>query len=102
MRIDVHAHYFPAQYMEFLNEHGGRSGPPRPDVNITLEQRLALLDQVGIDLQVLSVAAVTPYHLPEAADVAEASRLANNLYVELCQRHAGRFAVFATVPLPDV
>ena len=102
MRIDVHAHYFPAPYMEFIERHGGRSGPTRPDANITLDQRIGLLDEVGIDMQVLSVAAVTPYHLPAAADVAEASRLANDLYVELCQRYAGRYAVFATVPLPAV
>ena len=102
MRIDVHAHYFPARYLEFLAERGGRAGPPRPDANISLDQRIDLLDAVGIELQVLSVAAVTPYHLPAAPDVAEASRLANDLYVELCQRYPGRYAVFATVPLPAV
>ncbi|HEY7066043.1 MAG TPA: amidohydrolase family protein [Chloroflexota bacterium] len=102
MRIDVHAHYFPARYLQFIEAKGGRAGPPRPDANISLDERIGLLDQVGIDVQVLSVAAVTPYHLPAAADVAEASRLANDLYVELCGRYASRYAVFATLPLPDV
>ncbi|HZU07284.1 MAG TPA: amidohydrolase family protein [Chloroflexota bacterium] len=105
MRIDVHAHYFPAPYIDFLVRHGlesrARGAWMAPGARITLEERLALLDAVGIDLQVLSLSAATPYSLPEAA-AAEAARLANDLYVDLCHRYPGRYAVFATVPLPYV
>jgi 6-methylsalicylate decarboxylase len=101
MRIDVHAHYFPAPYMSFLARHG-REGTGRAEGgSITLDQRLEMLDAVGIDLQVLSISASTPYSLPEAA-VIEASSLANDLYVDLCHQYPGRYLAFATVPLPYV
>src|SRR3954452_19498243 len=101
MRIDGHAHYFPAPYMSFLARHG-REGTGRAEgAPITLDQRLEMLDAVGIDLQVLSISASTPYSLPEAA-VIEASRLANDLYVDLCRQYPGRYLAFATVPLPYV
>jgi aminocarboxymuconate-semialdehyde decarboxylase len=101
MRIDVHAHYFPAPYMSYLARHG-RSATGRAEGSpITLDQRIELLDRVGIDMQVLSISSSTPYTLPEA-EVIEASRLANDLYVELCQQYPGRYLAFATLPLPYV
>src|SRR5919199_4006660 len=101
MRIDVHAHYFPAPYMSYIARHGREGTGKAEGSRITLEERLELLDRVGIDLQVLSISSSTPYTLPEAA-VIEASRLANDLYVELCHQYPGRYAAFATVPLPYV
>ncbi len=101
MRIDVHAHYFPARYMSYLARHGRSGTGAAQGANITLDERIELLDRVGIDLQVLSISSSTPYTLPEA-EVIEASRLANDLYVEICHQYPGRYAAFATLPLPYV
>ncbi len=101
MRIDVHAHYFPPQYMSYLARHGRSGTGAAQGAQITLDERIDLLDRVGIDMQVLSISSSTPYTLPEA-EVIEASRLANDLYVELCHQYPGRYAAFATVPLPYV
>ncbi len=62
---------------------------------------MELLDRVGVDAQVLSVSQAQPY-LPGARDAAEAARLANDLFVDLCARHPGRFFTFAALPLPHV
>jgi predicted TIM-barrel fold metal-dependent hydrolase len=103
MRIDVHAHYFPAPYIAFLLRHGRENlrhaSAQAPGAHITLDERLALLDAVGIDVQVLSLGSSTAYSLPEAA-AAEAARLGNDLYVDLCRQYPGRYAAFAGVPLP--
>lgn len=100
MIIDVHAHYYPTRYLE-------RMGRPEPPVvaaalaHQSIDERLALLDRVGIDAQVLSVSQAQPY-LPNARDAAEAAALVNDLYVELCEAHAGRFFTFAALPLPHI
>jgi len=102
MRIDVHAHYFPDQYIDFLARRSGKPAPDRPGTDITLDQRIELLDEVGIDMQVLSISSATAYHLAAEGDVVEASRMANDLYVDLCRQYRGRYTAFATVPLPYV
>jgi len=64
-------------------------------------ERLALLDQTGIDIQVLSVSQAQPY-LPDAHRAAEAAKACNDLYAELCLAHPGRFLAFAALPLPHI
>lgn len=100
MIIDVHAHYYPRTYLERI---GRPELPPAPAVlgHLAMDERLDLLDRVGIDAQVLSVSQAQPY-LPDARDAADAAELANDLYVEVCQAHRGRFFTFAALPLPHV
>lgn len=99
MVVDVHAHYYPHEYLDRI---GRPELPPvvaaaLADQDVT--ERLALLDRTGIDTQILSVSQAQPY-LPAARDATEAAQLANDLYVELCSRHSGRFFTFAALPLP--
>lgn len=98
--IDVHAHYYPRRYVDLI---GRPDLPPPTGVlgNQTIEERLALLDRAGVDLQVLSVSQAQPY-LPDRAAAAEAAKLANEEFVSLCDAHRGRFLVFAALPLPHV
>jgi len=103
MRIDVHAHYFPVEYMDCLARLGR---PPRdarfaPGAGVTLDERVEMFDNAKIDVQVLSVGSQAPY-LPREADAVETARLANDLYADVCKRYGGRFAAFASVPLPHV
>jgi aminocarboxymuconate-semialdehyde decarboxylase len=105
MRIDVHAHYTPTSYLDYLAEHGspelGAGARVAPGAGVSIEGRIALLDEVGINLQVVSTGSSMPY-LANAARAVEAARMANDLYAELCAQYPARFAGFGTVPLPHV
>lgn len=102
MRIDVHAHYFPEEYISTLTRLGHKGARPAtaraPGQGVTLDERAALLRAHGVDLQVLSVASPGPY-LPSAADAAHGARVGNDLYAAACRAHSC-FGAFGTVPLP--
>jgi 6-methylsalicylate decarboxylase len=100
MIIDVHAHYYLDRYLEAI------ARPDLPPSNallnhLTMDERLSLLDSTGVDTQVLSVSQAQPY-LPEPRRAAEAAKLGNDLYVDVCAAHDGRFLAFAALPLPHV
>ena len=99
MIIDVHAHYYPVAYLKAI----GRTDIPSPRAaplgQISIEERIALMDSLGIDRQVLSVSQAQPY-LDDEDDAAKAAALGNDLYDELCARYPGRFSYFAALPLP--
>jgi 6-methylsalicylate decarboxylase len=104
MRIDVHAHHFPADYVELVRRLGGQfsaNAHNLPGARLPLDERVDLLAEVGIDLQVLSVSQHQPY-FPREADAVAAARLANDIYVDVCRRYPARFAAFGAVPLPHV
>jgi 6-methylsalicylate decarboxylase len=100
MIVDVHAHYYPAEYLDCI----GRADLPPASAILggqSIEARLALLDRTGIDAQVLSVSQAQPY-LPDPRAAATAASLVNDLYTDLCEAHQGRFFSFAALPLPHV
>ena len=104
MRIDVHAHYFPPEYLDALSRLSGGAGEGAhrlPSGRLPLDERADLLDEVGIDVQVLSKGQRQPY-LPCEADATAAARLANYLYADACRTYRGRYAAFGAVPLPHV
>lgn len=101
MIIDVHAHYYPRPYMEFIGRADVPSPMAAPLGQQSIHERLTLMDSRGVDRQILSVSQAQPY-LSVGADAATAARMANDLYDELCQRHPGRFSIFAALPLPHV
>ncbi len=103
MRIDVHAHYFPNEYLDRLEQAGAKGLQARvaPGAKVTLDERIGLMDDAGIDMQVLSTASSLPY-FAKKQDAVTAARLGNDLYAEVVKRHSGRFSAFATVPLPHV
>jgi predicted TIM-barrel fold metal-dependent hydrolase len=101
MIIDVHAHYYPARYLDLI---GRPDLPPRAAAELarqSIGERLDLLDRAGIDTQILSVSQAQPY-LPDSRAAAAAATLANDLYADLCQAHPGRFYAFAALPLPHI
>lgn len=100
MIVDVHAHYYPSEYLHCI----GRPGLPPAWAALggqSIEERLALLDRTGIDAQILSVSQAQPY-LPDPHAAAAAAGLVNDLYADLCEAHRGRFFAFAALPLPHV
>jgi aminocarboxymuconate-semialdehyde decarboxylase len=104
VHVDVHAHYFPPEYIDPLVRWGGRVAAMSrhvPGARLPLDERIGLLDEVGIDVQVLSVASAQPF-LPEAPNAIELARVANDLYADVVRQYQGRFVAFGCVPLPHV
>lgn len=64
------------------------------------EQRLAYMDDAGVDVQVLSLTTPGVQSLFPAQAVAQA-RLANDVVAELVRAHPSRFQGLAALPTPD-
>lgn len=78
--------FFPPVYADPLDDLG--------------DGRLAVMDEAGIDLQVLSLVAPQVQSLPPARS-AELSRDANERMAAACGAHPDRFRAFATLPMSD-
>jgi aminocarboxymuconate-semialdehyde decarboxylase len=122
MPIDVHAHYVPSRIIATLEERAKDFGlslvktPPQCAIHFDyglkirpffakliepVAQRLDGMAAQGVTTQVLSVwPDIFAYGLP-GATAARWHRLLNESLSELCLKHPERFALFASVPLPD-
>lgn len=116
MLIDLHTHFYPLAYLQllereatdvrlrpdpqgrrYLEQHASRLATlTRPMVD--LEERLRLMDHLGVDIQVLSLTSPNVYVFPDEAAV-RAAREVNRAYAELKGRHPNRFRCLASVPM---
>ena len=102
--IDVHAHCVVPEAMALMGLKVGASSSFRPDLSMmaTVEQRLAVMDAQGIDMQALSI---NPFWSKADRDLAEKIiQLQNEKLAEAVAAHPTRFVAFATVALqfPDL
>ncbi|MBO0691329.1 MAG: amidohydrolase [Acidimicrobiaceae bacterium] len=75
--------------------------PPTADqLNDFGDGRIAVMDEAGIDLQVLSLVAYGVQNLPPAQSV-EFAREANDRMAAACVAHPARFRAFAALPMSD-
>ena len=108
MRIDIHAHYFPSEYLDRLDAYGGshvtglirRMKLGSADFS-GLEDHFRNMDRSKVDMQVLSVSGQLPYFAKES-DAVDAARLGNDIYARIVREFPKRFAAFACAPLPHV
>lgn len=123
MPIDVHAHYVPPRILDVLRERGrdyglaveDRAGacpclqydyglkvrPFFPRLLESEEARIAAMDRIGMDRQVLSLwADIFAYGMPVEHSRAW-HRLLNESLAAACARHPARFSWFGSGPLPD-
>ena len=114
--IDVHAHAMPAAYRECLDRLGalpatmpppssaaiGRYLPlaPATDRPEDLAERIALMDDAGVTIQILSPT-FAPY-FDDAAQAVEAARTVNDALAAMVAYAPDRLAAFASLPLPHV
>jgi 6-methylsalicylate decarboxylase len=99
-KIDVHAHYLPADYREALiaNGHAEPDGfPVLPEWSA--EAHLAMMDRVGIGTSMLSLS--TP-GVAFGEDPAPWARRVNEAGAQTVRDHPRRFGLLASLPLPDV
>jgi len=106
VRIDIHAHLWSDDYLSLLDGYGRPgtdvhrglgAGATRDD----LDGRFALMDEAGVDLQILTATPASPHFADEAAAVASA-RFVNDEYATLATEHPGRFRALASLPLPHI
>jgi len=122
MNIDMHAHYVPPKVLSILERDptpygtklleaaGGRQcvqftygltlRPFFPEL-LDLEQRWQVMDQQGVDRQILSVwTDLSGYGLP-LETAARWHRLLNEVMGDEARQHAHRLSALASVPLQD-
>ncbi|WP_244501461.1 amidohydrolase family protein [Sphingomonas gellani] len=76
---------------------GGENGRRLADLG---EGRIALMDEQGVDVQVLSLTTPGLHNLSPGVAVEMAQRV-NDLIAETCTRHPERFQGLAAIPTPD-
>ena len=101
--IDVHHHIVPPFYLaenrdRILAAGGGRINPAY--FSWTPEQSLAAMDKQGVATAVLSLSVAASFGVGEAAT--RTARRVNEYAADLVRTHAGRFGLFAIMPLPDI
>jgi predicted TIM-barrel fold metal-dependent hydrolase len=107
-RIDVHHHFTPPAYLQFLKAHNqGGGGVPRGRgpltsayADWTLAEDLEDMDRSGTATAILSI--TTPgFYFGEREEVRKVVRECNEYAAKLRSEHAGRFGSFAAVPATD-
>jgi predicted TIM-barrel fold metal-dependent hydrolase len=108
VRIDVHAHCFPAEYLDLLDRFGGSVVGTdfarrfaAGTISAELEARFQWMDRAGVDRQVLSISPQSPY-FHDREHSRGAARLANDLIAGLVRMHPERLLAFGCLPLPHV
>jgi len=94
-RIDLHAHYLPPEYVEYL-----QASHELVPLGWSAERHLAFMDAWGIAKSVVSVPQY--FHFGDQAATTAMARHVNEQGRALRERHGDRFAVHAALPLPDV
>ena len=115
--IDFHNHYYPPEYLDALEPSGSRltityDEHKNPvvhypgDYNVMVRghrdiaYRQGVLDQHGVDTQVLSL--TTPgTHVEEPAVAIKLSTITNDAFAKVRDERRGRFEPLATLPLND-
>ena len=105
MSIDVHAHFWTDAYLDMVAALGKTDTAAQRGIGAgdgaELDARLAMMDRAGVEMQVLSASPQLPHGRDETA-AADAARYVNDQYAGLAARHPGRFAAFASLPLPHL
>ena len=109
--IDIHAHISPQGFIDAMNAgmdwHGITSEAVpahrhNPRTTWTPEERLADMDSLGVDVQVLSTNAVLYSYDKDPVATAAMARDCNDYVSQLTVDHPDRFAGLATLPLQDI
>ncbi|MGC5033605.1 amidohydrolase family protein [Micromonospora sp. DT229] len=100
--IDVHSHFVTPEYIEAAT----RAGHSRPEgmpqwAAWSVDEHLALMDDAGIQLSVLSISS-PGVHFGDDVAARKLAREVNDYAAGLVRRHPTRFAHFGALPFPDV
>ncbi len=110
--IDIHAHISPEGLLWAMAQGRDWHGIPAalllptheytPRTTWSPEQRLREMDELGVDVHVLSTNSFLYFYEWDAAATANMARECNEHVAQLTRDHPDRFAGFATLPLQNV
>ena len=104
MKVDVHAHCYPKPYMDRIEKVGvGGEGGVGVKVPIweSAEARIAEMDNLGVDIQVLNLSAPNVYFSDEALSKYLAE-MTNDFFAAIVKEHPDRFRAVASIPLGNL
>ena len=109
--IDIHAHITPVGFVEANKKGDIWHGMPTDAMSIhrnnpktywTPEERLADMNSLGVDVQVLSTNAYFYNYEGDSKVVTAMAQECNDYVSELIKDHPDRFSGFSTLPMQDV
>ncbi|HWK67276.1 MAG TPA: amidohydrolase family protein [Rhizobiaceae bacterium] len=101
-RIDVQHHILPPDYVRLVGEESiGRLIVSGRMPEWTPQTSIDAMDRNGIEMAVTSLSAPGFHHHGEGV-AARIARYCNDYAADLAGRHRGRFAMFATLPMPFI
>jgi 6-methylsalicylate decarboxylase len=110
MICDVHAHYTPKNFSEFMGDRfaspthlavkRGLARHPFSDTQEDIEARFRLMEDAGVGRQVLSPN--HPPYLPDEAECVTAVKMLNDAYAEFARRYPDRISSYVMLPLPHI
>ena len=109
--VDIHAHISPEGFVQAFRKgetwHGLSAGSVsnmlyNPRTTWTPEERIADMNSLGVDVQVLSTNAFFYNYDGDASVVTAMARECNDYVAQLVKDRPDRFAGFATLPMQDV
>lgn len=117
--IDVHSHHYPDPYLEackrpdsgfehYIRDDGrliiledGAVALAAPQPLPALEHRMQLMDDAGVEIQVLSLSAPNVYTFADSLRI-PLTRECNDIFVDVAGGSNDRLKVFASIPLPNM
>lgn len=99
--IDLHHHFLPKEYVEALRKRGVDTIGGLPTPNWSREAALEFMDDRNIAAAVASLSDPGVFFGDEG-EARELARMCNEAGADLLRSEPSRFAVLATLPLPDV
>ena len=100
-KIDTHCHLFTQEYVDELNKRSLFNIRTRPPVWTSAEARIADMDKLGIERQVLSLSNPLVYFPDDGLNL-HLAQMINDFLAEVCHKHPDRFSGFVAVPLGNV
>jgi aminocarboxymuconate-semialdehyde decarboxylase len=107
--IDVHAHVTPQRFQTAIRAEGTWHGLTSstgelevPGFRRTVDERLADMAALGVDVQVISPNAGFYQYANDPAITTRIARDCNDEIAEMCAEHPERFSGFATLPMQDI
>lgn len=100
MKIDIHTHAFPADYIKIFEKYSGHPPPFLKQWEWNADIFLGEMDQWDVDVKVLSLSGPSVY-FDDLAMSRELARVSNDSYGEICARWPKRFKMFASLPVAD-
>lgn len=103
MRVDLHAHCYPESYVKEIERIGKEEGGVGVKVPVweSAEARIAEMDSIGVDVEVLALSAPNVHFSDEGLSRALAE-MTNDFIAAVSQQHPERFLSLASIPLTNL